>query len=198
MKFAIRRGRIAGAAATVLPSDMERLHDPSSNAYGRMEHVYSSHKVGVITPKISDNKWMAIGSVIAETMLETILDARDDALKKREWVKRTTVMNRIAKEVSSAVEVSCRLLLPPLLLFAPSKKTNLRPRSRKDAILPFSPHPHPPSPRACFRVRIHHLPSTRKPSARRPIAARWGLQLWAALHPLQPPCIPPRPPAALT
>ena len=152
MKSAISRGRIASAAT-------------STNAYSSVEHVYSPHKVGVITQKISDSEWMAIGSVIAETMLKTILDVGGDVLKKRGWVERTTVTNRIAKEVSSTVEVSCYLLLPPLLLFAPQQKTNLRPRSREDAILPFSPRPRPPLPCACFRVQIHHSPSARKPCA---------------------------------
>ncbi len=40
-KSAIRRGGIAGAAATVLPSTMERLHGLSTNAYDHVEHVYS-------------------------------------------------------------------------------------------------------------------------------------------------------------
>ena len=52
-------------------------------------------------------------------MLKTILDNEDNVLKKRGWIERTTVTNRIAEEVSSAVEVSCHLLLPPFLLFAP-------------------------------------------------------------------------------
>jgi hypothetical protein len=119
IKSATGRGRIAGAAATVLPSAMERLHDPSTNAYGCVEHVYSPCEVSVITQKISNNEWTAIRSIIAETMLETILDVGDDALKKRGWVERTTVTNRIAKEVTSTVDVSCHLLLPPFLLFTP-------------------------------------------------------------------------------
>lgn len=86
---------------------MERLHDPSTNAYGRVEHVYSLNEIGIITKKISDDEWTALGSVIAETMLETILDVGDDALNRRGWVERTTVTNRIAEEVSSAVEVRC-------------------------------------------------------------------------------------------
>jgi hypothetical protein len=82
---------------------MERLHDPSTNAYSRMEHVYSPCEVGEITEKISDDKWTALGSVIAETMLKTTLNVGDGALRRRGWVQRTTVMNRIANEVSSAV-----------------------------------------------------------------------------------------------
>ena len=80
MKSAIARGRIAGTANMVLPSAMERLHDPSTNAYGRMEHAYSPCEVGVITQKISDDEWTTIRSIIAETMLETILVVGDDAL----------------------------------------------------------------------------------------------------------------------
>jgi hypothetical protein len=59
---------------------MERLHDPSTNAYGRVEHVYSPCEVGEITEKIFDDEWTALGSVIAETMLETTLDA--DAMRR--------------------------------------------------------------------------------------------------------------------
>jgi hypothetical protein len=62
MKSAIGRGRIAGAADRILPSAMERLHNPSMIAYGCVEHVYSPREVGVITQKISDDEWMAIGS----------------------------------------------------------------------------------------------------------------------------------------
>ena len=105
-----RRGGIAGTAAaaasgtaTALPSAMERLQDPSTNAYGCVEQVYSPRKVGKITEKLSDNEWTAIGSVIAETMLKTTLDVGDGALRRRGWVERTTVTNRIAEEVSSAV-----------------------------------------------------------------------------------------------
>jgi hypothetical protein len=82
---------------------MERLHDPSTNAYGRVEHMYSPHEVGEITEKISDDEWTALGSVIAETMLKTTLDVGDGALRRRGWVERMTITNRIAKEVSSAV-----------------------------------------------------------------------------------------------
>ncbi len=107
-----RRGGIAGTAAapaaasgtaTALPSAMETLHDPSTNAYGHVEHVYSPCEVGEITKKISNDEWMALGSVIAETMLKTTLDVGDGALRRRGWVKRMTIINRIANEMSSAV-----------------------------------------------------------------------------------------------
>jgi hypothetical protein len=54
---------------------MERLHDPSMNAYGRFLHVYSPCELGKITKKISDDEWTALRSVIAKTMLERILNA---------------------------------------------------------------------------------------------------------------------------
>ena len=82
---------------------MERLHDPSTNAYGRVEHVYSPREVGKITEKISDDEWMALRSVIAKTMLKMTLNVGDGALRRRGWVERTTVTNRIADEVSSTV-----------------------------------------------------------------------------------------------
>jgi hypothetical protein len=106
------RGGIAGTAAApaaasgtamALLSAMERLHDPSTNAYGRMEHVYPPREVGEITEKISDDEWTALGSVIAKTMLKTTLDVGDGALRRRGWVKRMTVTNRIAEEVLSAM-----------------------------------------------------------------------------------------------
>ena len=53
-------------------------------------------------------------------------------------------MNRIAEEVWSAVEVSCRLLLPPLLLFAPSKKQISNPNLAR---MPFCLSHHTPIPR---------------------------------------------------
>ena len=82
---------------------MERLHDPSTNAYSHVEHLYSPREVGEITEKISDNEWTALGSVISETMLKTTLNVRDGTLRRRGWVERTTVTNRITNEVSSAV-----------------------------------------------------------------------------------------------
>eukprot|EP00579_Thalassiosira_antarctica_P019963 CAMPEP_0201954082 /NCGR_PEP_ID=MMETSP0904-20121228/2188_1 /ASSEMBLY_ACC=CAM_ASM_000553 /TAXON_ID=420261 /ORGANISM="Thalassiosira antarctica, Strain CCMP982" /LENGTH=263 /DNA_ID=CAMNT_0048498037 /DNA_START=171 /DNA_END=965 /DNA_ORIENTATION=- len=85
---------------------MERLHDPSTNAYGPAEHVYSLHDIDVITQTIYDDEWTALGSVIAETMFETILEVGDDALGQRGWVERMSLTNRIAEEVSSAVEKS--------------------------------------------------------------------------------------------
>eukprot|EP01083_Nonionella_stella_P144385 450732_1 len=45
-------------------SAMERLHDPSTNAYGRVEHVYSLSEIDRITQKITDDEWAALGSVI--------------------------------------------------------------------------------------------------------------------------------------
>lgn len=83
---------------------MERLHDPSANAYGPVEHVYSLRDIDVITQQISDDEWTALGSAIAETMFETILDVGDKALMQRGWVEKTSLTNRIAEEVSSAVE----------------------------------------------------------------------------------------------
>ena len=89
---------------------MERLHDPSTNAYGSVEHIYSLHDIETITQKIADDEWTALGSVIAETMYETILDVGDGALRQRGWVERMSLSNRIAEEVSSAVEVGCSII----------------------------------------------------------------------------------------
>ena len=122
IKSATGRGRIAGAAATVLSSAMERLHDLFTNVYGHVEHVYSPCKVGVITQKISNDNLTAIGSVIANTMLTKILDVGDGVLKKRGWVERTTVTNRIAKEVSNAMEA---ILCCLLFFFSPPSKKQI-------------------------------------------------------------------------
>ena len=77
-------------------SAMERLHDPSTNAYGRVEHVYSLSEIDRITQKITDDEWTALGSVIAETMLETILEVGDDVLTQRGWVERMSVTNKVS------------------------------------------------------------------------------------------------------
>eukprot|EP01083_Nonionella_stella_P070543 188791_1 len=53
---------------------MERLHDPSTNSYGRAEHIYSLRDIDAITRTIADDEWTALGSAIAEAMYETILD----------------------------------------------------------------------------------------------------------------------------
>mmetsp|Transcript_30099 Transcript_30099/g.55302 ORF Transcript_30099/g.55302 Transcript_30099/m.55302 type:complete len:322 (+) Transcript_30099:145-1110(+) len=85
---------------------MERLHrDPSTlNTYGLIEHVYSLQDIDTITQHITDDEWTALGSVIAETMLEMILDVGEDGLMERGWVERTVLANRIAEDVSSVVE----------------------------------------------------------------------------------------------
>ena len=44
------------------------------------EEVGGEGEVGEITEKIFDDEWTALGSVIAETMLETTLDA--DAMRR--------------------------------------------------------------------------------------------------------------------
>ena len=84
---------------------MERLHDTSTNSYS-IEHVYTHRDIDFITRRIARDEWTALGSVIAETMHETILDVGNDALKQRSWTDRITLTDRIAEEVSSAVEVS--------------------------------------------------------------------------------------------
>ena len=86
---------------------MERLHNPSSSndIFGTVEHIFSLHEIDTITHKIADDEWMALGSVMAESMIETILDVGDDALNQRGWVERMSVTNRIAEEIASAVEV---------------------------------------------------------------------------------------------
>lgn len=90
---------------TKLYSAMERLHDPSTNAYGPLEHVYSIAEIHHITHKIEDDEWMALGSAIAEKLLETVLDVCSSALKRMGWVERMSVTNKVADDVSKAVKV---------------------------------------------------------------------------------------------
>lgn len=85
---------------------MERLHDPSTNAFGALEHVYSIAEIDGITHKIEDDEWMALGSAIAESMLETILDICSGVLKKMGWVEKMNVVNKVAQDISKTVEVS--------------------------------------------------------------------------------------------
>ena len=151
-----------------MSSAMERLHDPSTNHYGRVEHVYSPREIGTIAQKVYDDEWTALGSVIAETMLETILDVGDDALSGRGWVEKTTVTNGIAEEVTSAVEVRLRRLFPPPSSLAPpspppKKYISLRPRSRECALSSFS-QPPPVASIICFFSDCDesHLASTQK------------------------------------
>lgn len=93
-------------APTKLFSAMERLHDPSTNSFGALEHVYSLAEIDRITHKIEDDEWMALGSVVAESLLETILDICSDALRRMGWVERMSITNKIAEDVSKTVEKS--------------------------------------------------------------------------------------------
>ena len=99
----------SAAARTTILHAMERLHDPSANPYrnpSNIEHVYTTKDIDVVTRLVRDDEWTALGSVIAETMFETILDVGDEALKRRGWVDRMALTDRIAEDVSSSVEVS--------------------------------------------------------------------------------------------
>lgn len=94
-------------STTALFSAMERLHDKSTNAFGRIEHVYSLNDIDDITRKIAEDEWMAgLGTAIAEAMYEMILDVSDEAMHEMGFVERMSVTNKIADDVTSAVEVS--------------------------------------------------------------------------------------------
>jgi uncharacterized protein with gpF-like domain len=90
---------------TTLFNAMERLHDSSTNAFESLEHMYTLNDIDDITQKIADDEWTALGSAIAETMLETILDVCDEVIKKMGWVERMSVTNKIAEDIASTVEV---------------------------------------------------------------------------------------------
>ena len=93
-------------SSTRIYNAMERLHDPSTNAFGPLEHIYSMAEIDGITHKIEDDEWMALGSAIAESMLETILDVCSGVLKKMGWVEKMNVINKVAQDISKTVEVS--------------------------------------------------------------------------------------------
>eukprot|EP00569_Conticribra_weissflogii_P000690 CAMPEP_0171357386 /NCGR_PEP_ID=MMETSP0878-20121228/46213_1 /TAXON_ID=67004 /ORGANISM="Thalassiosira weissflogii, Strain CCMP1336" /LENGTH=263 /DNA_ID=CAMNT_0011863429 /DNA_START=222 /DNA_END=1013 /DNA_ORIENTATION=- len=89
---------------------MERLHDPSANTYDPLEHVYCLDDINEITKKVADDEWIALGSAIAEAMLETILDIGTDALKAMGREERATSQERMAKDISNAVEASLDMI----------------------------------------------------------------------------------------
>eukprot|EP00986_Skeletonema_menzelii_P011473 scaffold5909_cov150-Skeletonema_menzelii.AAC.3 len=89
---------------TSLFSAMERLHDTSTNAFGQIEHVYSFSDIDYVTRKIAEDEWMALGTAIAEAMYEMILDVGDEALHEMGFVERMSVTDKIAEDVTSAVE----------------------------------------------------------------------------------------------
>lgn len=94
-------------STSALFSAMERLHDKSTNAFGRIEHVYSLNDIDNITRKIAEDEWMAgLGTAIAEAMYEMILDVSNEAMHEMGFVERMSVTNKIADDVTSAVEVS--------------------------------------------------------------------------------------------
>jgi hypothetical protein len=93
-------------SSTRIYNAMERLHDPSTNAFGPLEHVYSMAEIDGITHKIEDDEWMALGSAIAESTLETILDVCSGVLKKMGWVEKMNVVNKVAQDISKTVEKS--------------------------------------------------------------------------------------------
>jgi hypothetical protein len=100
---------------TKLYNAMERLHDPSTNAFGPLEHVYSIAEIDHITHKIEDDEWMALGSAVADKLLETVLDVCSKALRRLGWVERMSVTNKVADDVSKAVKKSLHCVrLQPL------------------------------------------------------------------------------------
>lgn len=101
-----------------LNNAMERLHDSSNNPYGRLEHIYSLDDIDEITRRVADDEWMALGSAIAEAMLETIVDISGEVLKEMGRDERMKVEERIAEDVSITVEVSYKLIVSSLFGFS--------------------------------------------------------------------------------
>ena len=84
---------------------MECLHHPTTAAKAYpVEHVYSLQEIDQITNKIAADEWAALGSVIAEQMLEMILDIGKEALCQRPGVDRMRITDKIAEEISNDVE----------------------------------------------------------------------------------------------
>jgi len=81
---------------------MECLHRPTTKY--PVEHVYSLQEIDQITQKIAADEWAALGSVIAEQMLEMILDIGNEALNQRPGVDRMMITDKIAEEISNEVE----------------------------------------------------------------------------------------------
>jgi len=81
---------------------MECLHHPSKQY--PVEHVYSLQEIDQITQKIAADEWAALGSVIAEQMLEMILDIGKEALNQRPGVDKMMITDKIAEEISNDVE----------------------------------------------------------------------------------------------
>ena len=81
---------------------MECLHH-STTKYP-VEHVYSLQEIDQITQKIAADEWAALGSIIAEQMLEMILDIGNEALSQRTGVDRMMITDNIAEEISNDVE----------------------------------------------------------------------------------------------
>eukprot|EP00984_Skeletonema_dohrnii_P013798 scaffold5751_cov115-Skeletonema_dohrnii-CCMP3373.AAC.3 len=99
-----RREQFTSKQPTSLFSAMERLHDTSTNGFGPIEHVYSLKDIDYVTRKIAEDEWMALGTAIAEAMYEMILDVGDEALHEMGFVERMSVTDKIAEDVTSAVE----------------------------------------------------------------------------------------------
>lgn len=83
---------------------IERLHAPRDGAAGAAGRVYSLADIDRVTRTVADDEWAGLGSVIADCMLETVLDIGDAVLQKMSFVDEITLTNRIAAEVSNAVE----------------------------------------------------------------------------------------------
>ena len=94
--------KLVASPNTKLYSAMECLHHPSKPY--PVEHVYSLKEIEQITNKIANDEWAALGSVIAEQMLEMILDVGDEALAQRPGVDRMMITDKIAEEISNDVE----------------------------------------------------------------------------------------------
>ena len=141
------RRQLAGTSRQpkALFSAMERLHDTSTNAFGPIEHVYSHNDIDYVTRKIAEDEWMALGTAIAEAMYEMILDVSDEALHEMGFVERMTVTNKIAEDVTRAVEVSKDS--PSINIMHASRcSTSIRPKQKTLNKLRVQPHhqgPHP-------------------------------------------------------
>lgn len=112
------------SSPTRLHNAMERLHDSTTNSFGPLEHVYSLAEIDSITRKIQDDEWMALGSAVAESLLETILDVCSDALKRMGWVERMNMTNKVADDVSKTVKVSRCNVLRVVIERAPRQQQN--------------------------------------------------------------------------
>lgn len=97
-----RRPQLSPASRTVLNA-IERLHDGPTNCYGPLEHVYSLKDINTVTLKVSDDEWTALGIVVAESVLETVVDFSGVFLEQMQGADRDNFTRSLSYKISETV-----------------------------------------------------------------------------------------------